>query len=194
MVVDRALKRGSVYLGLAGVAAVVFGIICLVWPGISLLALTAIFGAFAFFYGAFAVGMGLNMLAHKSTDWVPYVLGGLAGVAIGAVTFFYPGLTALTLVYFIAAWAIITGVFEIVAGLDLRGEVSGATWLAVSGALSVVFGVLLAIRPGTGALAILWLIGIYSILGGASRIYAAFTINRVRGDVKSAVTSMQPQS
>ncbi len=191
---DKALSRSSRYLALAGVAAIAFGAVVLVWPGISLLALTALFGAFAFVYGAFAVGAGLNMVAHRSTDWVPYVLGGLAGVAIGAVTFFYPGLTALTLVYFIAAWAIITGVFEIVAGIDLRGEVNGATWLAVAGALSVVFGVLVAIRPGAGALAILWLIGIYSILGGAMRLYAAYRINRVHSDVKTVVGAMQAQS
>ena len=190
---DKALSRGSRYLGLAGVAAIVFGVICLVWPGVSLLALTALFGAFAFVYGAFAVGAGLNMVAHRSTDWVPYVLGGLAGVAIGAVTFFYPGLTALTLVYFIAAWAIITGVFEIMAGIDLRGEVSGAVWLAVSGALSVVFGAVVAIWPGTGALAILWLIGIYAILGGGMRLFAAYQIYRVRNEAKAAVGAMQPQ-
>ena len=192
--VDKALSRGSRYLGLAGVAAIVFGVICLVWPGVSLLALTALFGAFAFVYGAFAVGAGLNMVAHRSTDWVPYILGGLAGVAIGAVTFFYPGLTALTLVYFIAAWAIITGVFEIMAGIDLRGEVSGAVWLAVSGALSVVFGVVVAIWPSTGALAILWLIGIYAILGGGMRLFAAYQIYRVRNEAKAAVGAMQPQA
>ena len=190
---DKALSRGSRYLGLAGVAAIVFGVICLVWPGVSLLALTALFGAFAFVYGAFAVGAGLNMVAHRSTDWVPYILGGLAGVAIGAVTFFYPGLTALTLVYFIAGWAIITGVFEIMAGIDLRGEVSGAVWLAVSGALSVVFGAVVAIFPSTGALAILWLIGIYAILGGGMRLFAAYQIYRVRNEAKAAVGAMQPQ-
>ncbi len=191
---DKALSRGSRYLALAGVAAIVFGVICLVWPGVSLLALTALFGAFAFVYGAFAVGAGLNMVAHRSTDWVPYVLGGLAGVAIGAVTFFYPGLTALTLVYFIAGWAIITGVFEIMAGIDLRGEVSGAVWLAVSGALSVVFGAVVAIFPSTGALAILWLIGIYAILGGGMRLFAAYQIYRVRNEAKAAVGAMQPQA
>jgi uncharacterized membrane protein HdeD (DUF308 family) len=192
--VDKAVTRSSRFLALGGVAAIAFGVIVLVWPGISLVALTALFGAFAFVYGAFAVGAGLNLVAHRSTDWVPYVLGGLVGVAIGVVTFFSPGITALTLVYFIAAWAIIIGLFEIVAAVDLYGELKGAAWLGVAGALSVVFGVLIAIRPGAGVLAILWLIGFYSILGGVLRLVAAYRIRQVQGEVKSAVGALRPQS
>ena len=189
------MSRSAVYLGVAGVASIVFGAITLFWPGITLVALTFLFGAFAFFYGAFALGSGLNLLAHRSTDWVPYVLGGLAGVVLGTVTFFAPGLTDLTLLYVIAAWAIIVGVFEIIASLDLRDVVKGAGWLAASGGLSIVFGAIVAVRPGSGALAILWLIGAYAIIGGATRLYAAYRMYRVESDVKRAVTStMQPQS
>ncbi len=189
------MSRSAVYLGVAGVASIVFGGVTLFWPGITLVALTFLFGAFAFFYGAFALGSGLNLLAHRSTDWVPYVLGGLAGVVLGAVTFFAPGLTDLTLLYIIAAWAIIIGVFEIIASVDLRDVVKGAGWLAASGGLSIVFGAIVAARPGSGALAILWLIGIYAILAGATRLYAAYRMYRVESNVKRAVaTTMQPQS
>ncbi len=192
---DRAISRSAVYLGVAGVASIVFGAITLFWPGITLVALTVLFGAFAFVYGAFALGSGLNLLAHRSTDWVPFVLGGLVGVVVGVVTFFAPGLTDLTLIYLIAAWAIVVGVFEIIASLDLRNVVKGAGWLTASGALSIVFGVIVAARPGTGALAILWLIGAYAIIGGATRLYAAFRIHSVQSDVKRAVAStMQPTS
>ncbi len=192
---ERAWSRSAVYIGVAGVASIVFGAVTLFWPGITLAALTALFGAFAFVYGAFALGSGLNLLAHRSTDWVPYVLGGLAGVALGAVTFVAPGLTVLTLLYVIAAWAIIIGVFEIIASLDLRGVVKGAGWLAASGGLSIVFGAIVAARPGSGALAILWLIGIYAIIGGATRLYAAYRMRTVEGDVERAVaTTMQPQA
>jgi len=194
-VLDRAISRSAVYLGVAGVASIVFGAITLFWPGITLVALTVLFGAFAFVYGAFALGSGLNLLAHRSTDWVPYVLGGLVGLVVGVVTFFAPGLTDLTLIYLIAAWAIVVGVFEIIASLDLRNVVKGAGWLTASGALSIVFGVIVAARPGTGALAILWLIGAYAIIGGATRLYAAFRIHSVQSDVKRAVAStMQPTS
>ncbi len=192
---DRAISRSAVYLGVAGVASIVFGAITLFWPGITLVALTVLFGAFAFVYGAFALGSGLTLLAHRSTDWVPYVLGGLVGLVVGVVTFFAPGLTDLTLIYLIAAWAIVVGVFEIIASLDLRNVVKGAGWLTASGALSIVFGVIVAARPGTGALAILWLIGAYAIIGGATRLYAAFRIHGVQSDVKRAVAStMQPTS
>lgn len=193
-VLERAVSRSAVYLAVIGVASIIFGAVTLFWPGITLVALTALFGAFALVYGALALGSGLNLLAHRSTEWVPFVLGGLAGVAIGAVTFFYPGLTDLTLLYIIAAWAIIIGVFEIIASLELRDVVKGAAWIALSGGLSIVFGAIVAIRPGSGALAILWLIGIYAILGGAARLYAAYQIRTAEKDVKQMAASMQAQS
>jgi len=193
-VVERAMSRSATYLAIAGVASIVFGAVTLFWPGISLLALTALFGAFALVYGALALGAGLNLVAHRSTEWVPYVLGGFAGVVIGAVTFFSPGLTDLTLVYFIAAWAILVGVFEVIASIEAREVVKGAGWLTASGVLSVAFGVVVAARPGSGALAILWLIGIYAIIGGATRLYAAYRIRGAQADVKRMASTMQPQS
>jgi uncharacterized membrane protein HdeD (DUF308 family) len=191
---DKALKRSARYLAFGGVAAVVFGVIVLVWPGISLAALTALFGAFAFVYGTLAVAGGLNLLAHRSTDWVPFVLGGLVGVGIGAVTFFRPGITALALIYFIAIWAITTGVFEIVTAIDMHAEVSGVAWIGVAGALSVLFGGIVAIWPGSGALAILWLIGFYAIVGGIARLIAAYRIHEFRSAAKAVVGALRPQS
>jgi len=193
-VVERAMSRSATYLAIGGVASIVFGAVTLFWPGISLVALTVLFGAFAFIYGALALGSGLNLVAHRSTEWVPYVLGGLAGVLIGAVTFFSPGLTALTLVYFIAAWAILVGVFEVIASIEARDLVKGAGWLTASGLLSVAFGVVVAARPGSGALAILWLIGIYAIIAGGTRLYAAYRIRGAEKDVKRVAASMQTQS
>jgi uncharacterized membrane protein HdeD (DUF308 family) len=189
--VDKALSRTARYLALGGVAAIVFGAIVLLWPGISLVAMVALFGGFAFVYGAFAVAGGLNLLAHRSTNWVPYVIGGVLGMTAGIVTFFAPGITALTLVYFIAAWAIMIGLFEIVAAFDLHGEIKGASWLGVGGALSVVFGFLVAIRPGAGVLAILWLIGLYSIVAGAMRLVAAYRIHAVHSDAKAVVGALR---
>ena len=191
---DKALKRSGRYLAFSGVAAIVFGAIVLIWPGISLVALTALFGAFALIYGALAVASGLNLLAHKSTDWVPFVLGGLVGVAIGVVTFFRPGITALALVYFIALGAIMIGVFEIVAAIDWHDEINGATWLGVAGALSILFGGIVAIWPGSGALAILWLIGVYAILGGIMRLVAAYRIHEFRSTAKAVVGTLRPQT
>jgi uncharacterized membrane protein HdeD (DUF308 family) len=177
---DRALTRSSRLLALEGIAAIVFGIVVLIWPGLTLVALLALFGAFALISGVLVLAAGLNLLAHRRDDWVPYVLGGLAGIAVGAVTFLRPGITVLALVYLIAAWAIITGVFEVVAAVDLHGEVRGEWWLAIAGVLSILFGALVAIRPGSGALAILWLIGIYAILVGVIRLVFAYRVHNVQ--------------
>jgi uncharacterized membrane protein HdeD (DUF308 family) len=125
---------------------------------------------------------------------VPFVLGGLVGVAIGLVTFFRPGITALALVYFIAFWAIMTGVFAIVAAIDWHGQVNGATWLGVAGGLSVLFGTVVAIWPGAGALAILWLIGFYAIVGGIMQLVAAYRIHGFRTSAKTVVGALRPQT
>lgn len=189
---DKALTRMSRLLAVAGVASIVFGTTVLLWPGISLLSLTLLFGAFAFVYGTFAVGAGLYLLAHRSTDWVPYVAAGTAGVIIGVITYLHPGITDLTLVYLVAAWAFVVGVFEIVAALDMRGTLPGAVWLGLAGALSVVFAVVVAFRPGAGMLAILWVIGFYAILAGGTRLVAAYRIHQFHGDVKAIGARIRP--
>jgi len=189
---DTALTRSSRFLGVGGVASIVFGVIVLFWPGISLVALTALFGAFAFVYGTFAVGAGLTMLAHKSTEWVPYMLGGAAGIVLGVITFLHPGVTVLVLTYLVAAWAFVIGVAEIMGAIDLWGEVPGTALMAVGGAMSIVFGLLVAFWPGAGLMAILWLVGFYAILGGILRLVASYQVHQFHSDVKAAFGGIQP--
>ena len=189
---DKALTRMSRLLAVAGVASIIFGATVLLWPGISLLSLTLLFGAFAFVYGTLAVGEGLYLLAHRSTEWVPYVGGGVAGVIIGVITYLHPGVTDLTLVYLVGAWAFVIGVFEIVAAIDMRGTLPGAVWVGLTGALSVVFGIVVAFRPGAGLLAILWVIGFYGIVTGVTRLVAAYRIHQFHGDVKAVAAAMRP--
>lgn len=189
---DKALTRMSRLLAVSGVASIVFGVTVLLWPGISLLSLTLLFGAFAFVYGTFAIGGGLYLLAHRSTEWVPYVVGGVAGVIIGVITYLHPGITDLTLVYLVAAWAFVIGVFEIVAAIDMRGALPGAVWLGLAGGLSVVFGIVVAFRPGAGMLAILWVIGFYGIVAGVARLVAAYRIHQFHGDVKTVAAAIRP--
>ena len=105
-----------------------------------------------------------------------YLLEGIAGIAIGIISIIWPGITALALLYFIAAWAIITGIFEIMAAVELRQEITNEWFLAISGALSVVFGLLLLLLPGAGALAVIWLIGAYALLFGVLLIVLAFQL------------------
>ncbi|HEX6510183.1 MAG TPA: DUF308 domain-containing protein [Chloroflexota bacterium] len=171
------LVRGTRFLVLRGLAAIAFGIIALVRPNLTLVVLLAFFGAFALIDGAFALAAGLHQLAERRTDWMPFVLGGLAGIGIGVITFFAPGITALTLVYLIAVWAIFIGVFEIMASVEMRNLIRGEWVLAVSGLLSIVFGGLIVVYPRSGALAIIWIIGLYAILAGLVRLYAAYELH-----------------
>jgi uncharacterized membrane protein HdeD (DUF308 family) len=188
---DQAITRGSRLLALSGAVGVLFGIVALVWPNITLLVLIALFGAYALVTGVFAVGYGIDFATHGARHWVPMVLGGVAGIAIGVLTFFRPNITALALVFVIAAWAIVTGVFEIVAGLELTGMVNSAWTLWLAGLLSVAFGVVIAVEPGSGALALIWIIGIYAILGGAVRLFAAYRVRSDQSQVKAAVRSLE---
>jgi uncharacterized membrane protein HdeD (DUF308 family) len=188
------MSRSAVYLGVSGAASIVFGAIALFLPGITLVVLTLLFGVFAVVSGVLALGSALNLLAHRSTEWVASLLGGLAGVLIGGATLLYPGLTDLALVYLIAGFAIVAGGFELIGSLQLRGATSGAGWLAVGGVLSIVFGVLIATaQPAAGALAIVWLIGVYAILTGGSRLIGAYRMYRTE-HAKRVFAPTQTQS
>lgn len=181
---DRALTRMARLQGVAGVASIFFGVTVLVWPGISLVSLTALFGAFAFVYGIFSLGAGLNLIAHKSTAWVPPVLSGAGGTLIGVITFLHPAITVLALTYLIAAWAFMVGVFAVMHGIEFWGEVRGAVWLVVSGGLSVAFGLLVALQPAAGVLGILWMIGAYAVVAGTIQVGASIEIHQLHTEVK----------
>ena len=164
-------------LAIRGVAAILFGIAAFVWPGITLAALVLLFGAYALVDGIFAVIAGVAARREQERWWM-MILEGVAGIVIGVLTFLYPGITALVLLYFIAAWSIVTGAFEIAAAIRLRKEIEGEWLLGLAGLASVIFGVLLVVLPGPGALALIWLIGSYAIVFGVLLLALAF---RLRG-------------
>ncbi len=184
---EQALTRGSRLLALSGGAAVIFGIAALVWPSITLIALVMLFGAFALVSGVLTIIAGLDLATEHARHWVPMVFSGLFGTAIGVFTFFRPGITGLALVYLIALWAIVTGVLEFAAGIEFTGQVKGAWALGLGGILSVAFGVLLALWPVSGAVAIVWLIGIYAIVFGITEMYFAYRISRGEEAIKTEV-------
>jgi uncharacterized membrane protein HdeD (DUF308 family) len=173
-------------LALRGVLAILFGIIAFVWPGITLLVLVLLFGAYALLDGVFSIVAAFSDRASKQRWWV-LLLEGLLGIAAGIIAFLWPGMTAFALVYLIAAWAIITGVLEIAAAIRLRQEIEGEWLLALGGVASIIFGVLMVIWPGTGALALVWLIGAYAIVFGVLMIALAFRLRSWgrthRGDI-----------
>jgi uncharacterized membrane protein HdeD (DUF308 family) len=171
-----------------GVAAVIFGIVALIWPGQALQALVLVFGAYALVDGIFAVIAGIA--ARGSFDrWWAMLLEGIAGIVIGLLTFLWPNLTALVLVYFIAAWAFITGIFEIIAAIQLRRVITGEWMLILGGVLSIIFGILLFVFPGAGAVSLVWMIGFYAIVFGISEIVFAFRLRGLKHEIEKVATS-----
>ena len=167
---------------LRGIAAVLFGLAALFWPGETLWVLIVFFGAYALVGGVFTIVAGI---ADPTRRWLLLTEGAL-GVVAGLIAFFWPGLTALVLLYVIAGWAIFTGVLQIVTAISLRREIDNEWMMILSGALSVLFGVLLAVLPGVGLLSLTWLIGLYALIFGVAFIVLGF---RVRGHGTSSRVS-----
>lgn len=173
---------------LRGVAAVIFGILAIVWPLLTLQVLILPFGAYALVDGVFTVMAGIAAHEHNQRWWV-LLLHGMAGIIVGVITFFWPGLTALVLLYFIAAWAIITGVTEIVAAIQLRRIIENEWLMILTGIASLIFGLILFIFPGAGALSLVWLIGVYSIIFGLLLIFLSLRLRGLHQPPRTAGTS-----
>jgi uncharacterized membrane protein HdeD (DUF308 family) len=178
----RTLAQNWWAIVLRGVCAVLFGVGAFAWPGITLAVLVMLYGAYALVEGAFAVA---GAIMGRRTGAFPWgvLLAGLAGIAIGLITFMSPGITAIALVYLIAAWAVLRGVFEIVAAIQLRKEIENEWLLGLAGALSVVLGLFLFAAPGAGAIAVLWWIGAFAIVFGIVEIVLGFRLKGLRDRV-----------
>ncbi len=157
-----------------GLAAVGFGILCFIWPAISLLALVLVYGVYAIVDGIAAVVWG------AWSRWWLMVAVGAVSVLSGLIAFFWPGITALALLYVIAAWAIVRGVAELAAAVQLRHRISNEWMLALGGIVSIVFGVLIALFPGATALSVIWLIGAFAIVFGIFTVSLALRLRSLR--------------
>jgi uncharacterized membrane protein HdeD (DUF308 family) len=148
-----------------GIVGVVFGLVAFAWPGITIAALVVIFGMYAIIDGVTNMILGLSRRPGLGrSGWT--AVQGIVGVVAGVLAFLWPGVTALALVIFIGAWAIVTGLFEIAAAIKLRKEITGEWMLALSGLLSLVFGALVFAFPGAGAVGIAWVLGAYAMAAG----------------------------
>jgi uncharacterized membrane protein HdeD (DUF308 family) len=156
---------GASLLLIRGIVGVVIGIVAFAWPGVTLAALVMIFGIYALIDGVTNLMLGLTKRTGRGRGWV-HALQGIIGIAAGVLTFIWPAMTALALIFFIGAWAVVTGVIEVAAAIKLRKEISGEWLLALSGLLSIAFGVLVLAFPFAGAVGISWVLGSYAMVGG----------------------------
>ncbi len=155
-----------------GIAAVLFGVIALVWPRLTLSALVLVFGVFAVISGITAVVAALRNTEFPG--WGLLLFQGILGILAGVIALVFPGITALAFIYLLAAWAIVTGILEFIAPLSFPMSTGRAVLMVLTGVLSVIFGILIAAQPAAGLLAVVWLIGVYAILFGIMYIVVYF--------------------
>ena len=162
-------------LALRGVLGIVVGFIAFVLPGVTLVALTFLFGAYALIDGILSFGLAFHA-ARFHRHWWALALEGVTGVAVAAVTLALPAVTLVALLYLIAAWAVVTGMFEIAAAIRMRRIIEHEWLLGLAGAASVIFGLLLFGAPGPGAIVIAWWIGAYALVFGALMLALSFRL------------------
>jgi uncharacterized membrane protein HdeD (DUF308 family) len=165
---------------LRGAFAILFGIVALAYPGITL-------GSLLLYFAAFACLDGISNVFHaffgreETESWWVLLLEGLLSIAFGVIMFQAPGITALMLLLYIGFWAVASGVLRIILAVRLRHEIAGEWWMALGGLVSILFGLSMVSRPGAGALAVLTIIGLWSIVTGFSLVFLAFKVRSVGG-------------
>ena len=173
-----ALAENWWLLLLRGLAAIAFGVIAFLWPAITLVALTYLWGAYALADGiiALAAALGARGVDASPRWWLG--ISGVVGILAGIIAFAYTGMTALVLLTFIAVWAIIIGVLQLFAAVRMRDVINNEWWLVLSGLISIAFGVVLIAWPGTGALALVWTIAWYAVFFGCMLVGLSFELKK----------------
>ena len=184
------LARSWWMLALQGAIAVLFGVLAVLWPGLTLLWLVALFAAYALIGGAVALYGAVKNRTMDKGWWLILALG-LVSVAAGVIAIFNPELTALALVLLMGANALVTGALEIAVAIRLRKAVRNEWLLILAGAASIVFGALVLVFPGAGALALVWLISFYALLSGVLLLSLAFRVKGWRGKAEPVTDHLQ---
>jgi uncharacterized membrane protein HdeD (DUF308 family) len=176
----RSLAENWWLLLLRGIAAIAFGTLAFFWPGLTLLTLTLLWGAYSLSDGVFALWTAVSAKGAEteSRSWI--ALTGVVSILAGLVTFFWPDMTAMVLLIFIATWAIIIGALQVWGAIQLRKEIEGEWLLALNGVLSIAFGMIMFVRPAVGALAVVWMIGWFAIFAGCTYIALAFRLKHYK--------------
>src|SRR6266487_3200878 len=171
----ETLKRHWWVPVLRGIAAVVFGILAFVYPGLTVAVLVLLFGAWILVDGVFRV---IGAIGHRASDkeWGFDLIIGIMGIIIGFLTFHAPRITALALIIYIAAWALMIGATEIALAIKLRREIKGEWFLILMGLLSIVFAVMLLWNPAVGAAALIWIMAWYAVILGVLGIIFGFRL------------------
>ncbi len=166
-------------LALRGLVAVLFGVLAFMWPGATLITLVWLFGAFALVNGILSLVLAAKTKGYPKVGSL--IFGGLLGILAGLLAFVMPGITALGLLILIAAWAIVTGIMELVAAVRLRKIINNEWLLVLAGIASVAFGVILLFQPAAGALVLIWWIGAWALLSGILLMILAFRMRNWKG-------------
>jgi uncharacterized membrane protein HdeD (DUF308 family) len=171
----ETLKRHWWVPVLRGIAAIVFGVIAFVYPGLTVAVLVLLFGAWVLVDGVFRI---VGAIGHRSSDpeWGFHLIIGILGIIVGLLAFHAPGVTALALVIYIAVWVLMIGATEIAFAIKVRREVKGEWLLILLGLLSIAFAVLLLWNPLLGAATLIWLIAWYAIVFGILGIILGFRL------------------
>ncbi len=171
------LARNWWLVTIRGVSAVIFGILTLFWPLLTLHTLLLLFGAYALVNGFLAIVQGVMSLGKER--WLLSIILGVVSIFAGLFVIFQPGATALILLYTIAAWALITGVTEIVTAIQLRRVIDNEWVMMLSGVASIIFAIILILFPGSGALSLTWLIGFFAIMYGVLLIVFSLRLRKI---------------
>lgn len=176
--ISTLFARNWWVLLLRGIAAILFGLLAFTRPVATLATLVLLFGIYVLADGIFSLFAALTSWRRRKGAWM-LLLEGLVGIGAGLVTLRAPSLTAVMLMFFIAAWALAIGALRIAEAIRLRAEISGEFWLALSGLASIILGLLVFLRPAAGALAMAWVIGWYALFAGAMLVMLSFRVHRL---------------
>jgi uncharacterized membrane protein HdeD (DUF308 family) len=182
---DASTNTSGLFVGrwwtvlLRGLTAVAFGLLTFAWPHLTIKTLVLLFGFYALIHGMFSLMAALGRQQQTRSRWL-LALEGIIGIGAGLVTLRTPSITAMVLIFFIWIWAIATGILRIVEAIRLRKEISGEVWLGLSGVLTLLFGVLLMLRPMAGLIGLAWVIAGYALILGIFEIMLGFELRSMR--------------